>query len=57
MNGLERWFYGVTASFKHPLETYFCPVCNRKLPVLAGVVTHDDVPHHDDLVFDDEEAA
>ena len=35
---------------------YWCVVCGRFLPAdECGVVVHDDVPHPDNMTFDDEE--
>ena len=36
-------------------EEVYCPVCKRYLPVMAGVVTHDNVPHPEDFVPEGEE--
>ena len=52
MNGLERWLHGTLFYNKQEPKTYYCPACKRNLLVLAGVVTHDEVPHPDDLVFE-----
>lgn len=35
--------------------TYACVFCNRILPVVDGVIVHDDVPHPADCTFDEEE--
>ena len=34
---------------------YWCVVCDRFLPSEDGVIVHDDVPHPDDMTFDDDE--
>ena len=34
---------------------YWCVVCGRHLPDDDGVVVHDDVPHPEDMTFDEEE--
>lgn len=34
---------------------YWCVVCGRFLPSDDGVIVHDDVPHPDDMTFDEEE--
>lgn len=32
-------------------EMYYCVVCGRGIPVVDGVVVHDDVPHPPDMDF------
>lgn len=35
---------------------YWCVVCGRYLPADEdGVIVHDDVPHQEDMTFDEEE--
>jgi len=34
---------------------YWCVVCGRFLPSIDGVITHDQVPHPDNMQFDDED--
>lgn len=34
-------------------DGYWCVVCGRFLPASGGVVVHDDVPHPDNMSFDD----
>lgn len=35
---------------------YWCVVCGRHLPTDEnGVIVHDDVPHPEDMTFDEEE--
>jgi hypothetical protein len=34
---------------------YFCVVCGRFLPLIDGVIVHDEVPHPPDMAFDDED--
>lgn len=35
---------------------YWCVVCGRYLPANEdGVIVHDDVPHPEDMTFDEEE--
>ena len=36
-------------------DGYWCVVCGRYLPDDDGVVVHDDVPHPEDMTFDEEE--
>lgn len=36
-------------------QGYWCIVCGRFLPAEEGVVVHDDVPHPDDMTFDEED--
>lgn len=36
-------------------DGYWCVVCGRSLPDDDGVVVHDDVPHPEDMTFDEEE--
>ena len=36
-------------------DTYWCIWCNRELPVVDGVVIHDNVVHDSDATFDEEE--
>lgn len=37
-------------------EGYWCVVCGRQLPAYEdGVVVHDDVPHPEQMTFDEEE--
>ena len=36
-------------------ETYFCAVCNRHLPIVDGVVVHDDIEHPEDMIFEEQE--
>lgn len=34
---------------------YWCVVCGRHLPDEGGVIVHDDVPHPENMAFDEEE--
>lgn len=34
---------------------YWCVVCGRFLPDDAGVIVHDDVPHPNEMTFDEED--
>ena len=34
-----------------PKPSYFCKLCNRFLPIFDGVITHDNVPHPEDLIL------
>ena len=36
-------------------DTYHCVVCGRALPILDGVIVHDDVPHPESMDFAEEE--
>lgn len=36
-------------------EGYWCVVCGRFLPSDEGVIVHDDVPHPENMAFDDED--
>ena len=36
------------------VEVYWCVVCNKALPVVDGVVVHDDVPHPESMDFAEE---
>ena len=36
-------------------EGYWCVVCERLLPRVDGVIVHDEVPHPDDMTFDEQE--
>ena len=40
-----------------PMEgrNYWCVICQRLLPNDDGVIVHDDVPHPDEMVFDEED--
>jgi competence CoiA-like predicted nuclease len=51
MRSLEEIFHSQVTSFGIKRETFYCPVCNRNLPVMAGVIKHDNVPHPEDLVL------
>lgn len=55
MNSLERIFHRQVRSFGIKHEEVYCPVCKRYLPVMAGVITHDNVPHPEDFVPEGEE--
>ena len=33
---------------------YWCVVCGRYLPAVEGVIEHDQVPHPDNMTFDEE---
>jgi hypothetical protein len=51
MRSLEEIFHSQVTSFGIKRETFYCPVCKRNLPVMAGVIKHDNVPHPKGLVF------
>jgi hypothetical protein len=34
---------------------YWCVICGRFLEAQDGVITHDNVPHPDNMTFDDED--
>ena len=34
---------------------YYCVICARGLPIVDGVVVHDNVPHPEHLTFDEDE--
>jgi len=34
---------------------YHCVVCGRSLPIIDGVIVHDDVPHPEIMDFAEEE--
>ena len=37
-------------------DGYWCVVCGRYLPAdVDGVIVHDDVPHPEEMTFDEEE--
>lgn len=36
-------------------ELYWCLWCAKALPVVDGVVVHEDVPHPADATFDEDE--
>jgi len=55
MNSLEQQFHNMAVANGIKRETFYCPVCKRDLPVMAGVITHDNVPHPEDLVLGEEE--
>lgn len=38
-------------------DGYWCVICQRYLPSVAGVVVHDDVKHPEDMVFTRQETA
>ena len=44
-NGLEKYLSDTLDANDMGLSKYYCPVCKRNLPVLAGVITHDKIPH------------
>jgi len=44
-NGLEKYLSDTLDANSMGLSKYYCPVCKRNLPVLAGVITHDKLPH------------
>ena len=33
-------------------ETYFCVICEKELPIIDGVVVHDEIPHPDNIILD-----
>ena len=51
-NGLERYLSDTLDANDMGLHKYYCPVCKRNLPVLAGVITHDNLPHPENMVFE-----
>ncbi len=53
-NSLEQWLYNVFGSAGMPIDGYYCKWCKRRLPVIAGVCTHDDVPHPEGETFEDD---
>ena len=34
-------------------EGYWCVICGRFLPSDDGVIVHDNIPHPEDMTFDD----
>ncbi len=36
-------------------NSYWCVVCQREIENIDGVLTHDDIPHPDDMTFDEQE--
>ena len=36
-------------------DTYWCIWCNRELPIVDGVIIHDNVFHDSNATFDEEE--
>jgi hypothetical protein len=36
-------------------RSYWCVICQRLLPNDEGVIVHDDVPHPDEMAFDEED--
>lgn len=36
---------------------YFCIVCNRNLPIVDGVIIHDNIEHPEAMVFEPEARA
>jgi hypothetical protein len=36
-------------------QGYWCVVCGRFLPSDDGVIVHDDLPHPDEMTFDEQE--
>jgi len=36
-------------------ETYYCVVCGKGLPIVDGVIVHDEIPHPIGMSFDEEE--
>lgn len=55
MRSLEQQFHNMAVANGIKRETFYCPVCKRDLPVMAGVITHDNVPHPEDFVLGEEE--
>jgi len=51
MNGLETYLRDTLDANGMGLAKYYCPVCKRDLPVLAGVITHDKLTHPENMVF------
>ena len=45
----------VTPLSDEEIAGYWCVICQRLLPNDDGVVVHDDVPHPDEMTFDEEE--
>jgi len=33
-------------------DSYFCVICNRDLPIIDGVIIHDDIEHPEEMVFE-----
>ena len=54
-NGLETYLRDTLDANDMGLSKYYCPVCKRNLPVLAGVITHDKLPHPENMVFEETE--
>ncbi len=36
-------------------NSYWCVVCQREIENIDGVFVHDDIPHPDDMTFDEHE--
>ena len=39
-----------------PVDSYACVVCNKLLPMIDGVIVHDEVPHPETMDFAEENA-
>ena len=50
-----RWLQENYLEHLYEGDTYFCVVCGRELPIVDGVIVHDDVPHSIGMSFDEEE--
>lgn len=53
-NSLESYLQNVMGANGMPLDSYYCPVCKRNLPILAGVITHDNKPHPENMIFEED---
>ena len=51
-NSLEKYLSDTLDANDMGLSKYYCPVCKRDLLILAGVITHDKIPHPEDMVFE-----
>ena len=53
--GVFQLDVGAVAATKYEPPAYWCVICQRPLPIVDGVIVHDNVPHPDNFDFNEME--